>query len=208
MSIDIQPENHHPKNILERQTDDFIEENFGWDLDIISDYKTAMSLIRAQSYEYRKLAHRLEFLERLNFRFKKAYDNHYSRCKAIKRGEICRLNVFFEDLLFFLQNELEDVKSNLPNSDFSNTEKMSSNIAIDEIINEINKLQAGQQVIYEDVIKEVEELKTLYFLGKKHWFQLFAGKLTEMTAGGIISETVSKGLLKLVEGYYKTKFDF
>lgn len=54
-------------------------------------------------------------------------------------------------------------------------------------------------MLYEDLLKEINELKDLYFLGKKKWYQLLIGKSVEMAAGGIVSETVSKQIIEQVK---------
>lgn len=43
---------------------------------------------------------------------------------------------------------------------------------------------------------EEQELDNLYFLGRKNRKEIFIGKFTEMTMAGIISETVSKGIIE------------
>ena len=56
----------------------------------------------------------------------------------------------------------------------------------------------GQQIIYDDLSAELQELKDFYILGKKKWYQLFLGKTAEMVIGGVISETVSKELINVM----------
>lgn len=56
-------------------------------------------------------------------------------------------------------------------------------------------MKHGQQIIYEELTDEINELKNLLFLGKKKWYQLLVGKSVEMVASGIVSETVVKGIL-------------
>lgn len=60
-------------------------------------------------------------------------------------------------------------------------------------------MKAGQQVIYDDLLKEINELKELYFLGKKKWHQILVGKGVDMVSSGIISETVSKQIINSIE---------
>ncbi len=58
------------------------------------------------------------------------------------------------------------------------------------------------QFTYDDLMEEIEQLKNYYFLSKKTWMQLLVGKVTEMVAGGIISETISKELINGVNEAY------
>ena len=66
------------------------------------------------------------------------------------------------------------------------------------IVEDLKLLKLGQEVIYDDLLSELNELKEYDFLEKSSWKQLMLGKLTEMIAGGVISETVSKEIVNLV----------
>lgn len=46
----------------------------------------------------------------------------------------------------------------------------------------------------------------MYFLDKKNWSQLFMGKLTEMIASGVVSETMSKEIAGLIKSNYTELF--
>jgi hypothetical protein len=69
---------------------------------------------------------------------------------------------------------------------------------LDAIISEVEKLREGQGLIYDDIIRELEELKGMYDLGKKHWGQMVKGKVMEMVLKGAVQESVIKPLLKMV----------
>jgi hypothetical protein len=103
----------------------------------------------------------------------------------------------------FLQEELEELESKLNPEDFSRDEKTSLNQTLQKIVEDLNTIKLGQQITYDDVKDEFEELKDLYYLNKKNWVQLFTGKLSEMVAGGVISETISKGLVTIIKNSYK-----
>lgn len=59
----------------------------------------------------------------------------------------------------------------------------------------VQNIQQGQEVIFEEFI----ELRELFFLGKKKWYQLLIGKSFDMTLSGIVSETLSKQIIELVK---------
>lgn len=63
---------------------------------------------------------------------------------------------------------------------------------------ELDGLKSGQEVIYIDILNEFEELRQYYNLPKKNWRQMFSGKLGEMVASGIVSETFSKRIVELI----------
>jgi len=77
---------------------------------------------------------------------------------------------------------------------FTETDKLVLNSKIDEVLENLSSLKAGQEVLFE----ELTELKSMYLLSKKNWRQLFIGKLNEMVASGIISEVVSKRIAEVV----------
>ncbi len=84
-----------------------------------------------------------------------------------------------------------------PNDTFSEREIMDYSEKLDKIINDLDELKIGHEAIYDGLCEEIEQLKNLFFLGKRNWKQLLAGKTIEMVTGGIISETVSKELINL-----------
>ena len=60
----------------------------------------------------------------------------------------------------------------------------------------------GQKITYDDLFKELQELKSFYYLNKKNWIEMFTGKLSGMIAGGMISETISKEIVEVIKEYY------
>ncbi|MDB0037920.1 hypothetical protein N9F08_01010 [bacterium] len=65
-------------------------------------------------------------------------------------------------------------------------------------------MKDGQQVMYDDLIQEIEELKKWYILGKKNWKALFGGKITEMVASGVIAEATAKPLIGFLQNLSET----
>ena len=129
------------------------------------------------------------------------YDNHMLVCKT---KDNCSINEFYENTLFFLQEELEELEEKLTPEDFTKIQRKTINDTLQFIVEDLNKIKLGQELTYNDLLEEFEELKDLYYLRKKNWMQLFQGKVTGMVAGGVISETVSKEIVKiLTENYEK-----
>jgi predicted transcriptional regulator len=77
------------------------------------------------------------------------------------------------------------------NSGFTEQEKKEMNAKIDKILDEVEKIQTGNEIIWTNMKEDLEELKGMYYLNKKNWRQLMTGKLSEMVASGIVSETIS-----------------
>ena len=78
---------------------------------------------------------------------------------------------------------------------FTTEEKNAQSDRLDQILSDLSSLKAGQEAIWTDMQEQLDELRSYFFLGKKKWYRLAAGTFGEMVTSGVISETVSKGLL-------------
>lgn len=68
-----------------------------------------------------------------------------------------------------------------PKDKLSNEEKNIIIDGLDELKSEIEKLRKGQEIIYDDFVDEIEELKSLInVLGKKNFSQIVKGKLIDI----------------------------
>ena len=116
-----------------------------------------------------------------------------------KNPEGCQKDFGYQSITYYLTQELTRLGVKLKSDAFTTEEKENTNIKIDEILTELSSVKAGQQVIYEELQNELNELRGLFFLGKKNWFELLLGKGTEMVASGIISATVSTQIIHTVK---------
>ncbi len=183
-------------NIIQKQADEFVR----YHMNDHNEYKIFIDKVRQQLYEYRKTTYKIEFIEYVIQKAKIAFDEHMLICEDKNN---CGVNKFYENSLFFLQEELEELESELNPEDFSREEKTLLNQTLQKIVEDLNTIKLGQQITYDDVKDEFEELKDLYYLNKKNWAQLFTGKLSEMVAGGVISETISKYLVEIIKKHYQ-----
>lgn len=95
------------------------------------------------------------------------------------------------DGVAFLE-EKENSHGTFDSDNFTEEEKKKLIAALDELSERLTKIELGQQVIYDDVLKEIEELKDLMnTLNKKNWFQLFKGKLVDLGLGQLSEQTIS-----------------
>jgi len=186
-------------NLIQQQAEDFYKSNF----DERGEYEEFIGNLRIQLNEYRKQIHKLEFTERIMTMLKINYDKHLITCKFPNDRLKCYLNKNYENSLFFIQNEREDLLENLPESEFTNVEKFEINESIVKIIEDLQTIQLGQQITYDDILAELNELKEFYYLNKKHWSQLLIGKLSEMVAAGVVSESISKDIVEAVSKHYE-----
>ena len=76
--------------------------------------------------------------------------------------------------------------------EFTDEEKLTTDEKLDRVIADMTLLKYGQEAIWTDIRADIEELKSLYLLGKKNWRQLLLGKVTEWVAAGLVSDVVCK----------------
>lgn len=183
-------------NIIQKQADEFVR----YHMNEHSEYKKFIDKVHQHLREYKKTTYKIEFVEYVIRKAKIAFDDHLLECTSKNN---CGVNIFYENSLFFLQEELKELESELNPVDFSRQEKTSLNQTLQKIVEDLNTIKLGQQITYDDVKDEFEELKDLYYLNKKNWVQLFTGKLSEMVAGGVISETISKNLAEIIKTSYE-----
>ncbi|MEX2484159.1 MAG: hypothetical protein WED10_06360 [Brumimicrobium sp.] len=182
-------------NIVKEQAKDFIEST-----EVpYSNYRLYMSRVKEWLFEYNKSSSQAEFLSSLISHFKKEMDEVASNYKnPDERIDIQQ----YQHLIFRLNDELEEVKENVPQGTFFEEDKQLVNEKIEEILREMQTLKNGQEIIYEDLSKELNEMKEYFFLNKKTWSQLFIGKLSTMISSGVISQTASTKIVELIQEDY------
>jgi O6-methylguanine-DNA--protein-cysteine methyltransferase len=181
-------------NLIQDQATRFYE----WKFNEHGTYQEFISEVRTQLYEYRKDAHKLEFLDYLLTLLKQGFDKHLVVCTHKNEKGVCGVNKNYENSLFFIQNERDEVIESLPKTEFNLQERTEINESLQKILEDLNKIKIGQEFTYDDIVQELNELKEFYFLNKKHWSQMLIGRLTEMVASGVISETLSKDIVETV----------
>jgi hypothetical protein len=120
------------------------------------------------------------------------YEKHKPKCGDPLR---CNESFAYEKVSYDLKQELSRLGVQINSDAFTSEEKKQHDSKLDDILYNLEILKTGQQVIFE----EINELRDLYFLGKKNWYQLLLGKSTEMVIAGIISETISKQIIESVK---------
>ncbi len=157
--------------------------------------------VRSQILEYHKLSHKLVFLSELMFQTRIKYDEHLKECKKL---ENCQYNKYCDDILFFLNEEVEKINIIIQPNEFNLDDKTQIQEFEIEVIQKLKLLSLGQEIVYEDLINELSELKEYLYLNKRNWMQLFSGKLLDMVAGGIIEEVTAKSIVDFVKSEYST----
>lgn len=159
--------------------------------------KEFISEVKTELNDFRNEKDKLIFLTTIKNSVKLDYDEHFSECK--NKSECGELKDHLKTI-YYLDNQIQSFGINQKSeNEFSENEKNNYSLKLDKIISDIEILKQGQELTYNDLLNEIGELKELYFLGKRNWKQLLAGKIIEMVTGGVLSETVSKELIELTE---------
>jgi len=186
-------------NIIQKQAVDF----YKYEFDEYNGYEDFIQCVRSQLLEYRKETHKLEFVDHLMTLLKQDYDNHLKTCNFQKEKGQCPININYENSLFFIQNERDELIENLQGIEFTMPERNQINESVQKIIADLELIKMGQELTYDDLVDELNELKEFYFLNKKNWSQMFSGKLLEMVASGVISEAISKKIVATISENYE-----
>ncbi len=147
-----------------------------------------------KSYDLKNDNDRLIFFNLIKDHAKETYGLHYTTCK---RGD-CDYSKQFKLLNYYIDKHISELDINSIDS-FTYQEQNENNDKLDKILSEIEKLRNGQELIYDDLIQEINDLKEMYHLGKKTWGQVFKGKFVETLMSGVIDKTIIKHLFEFVE---------
>ena len=158
----------------------------------VSDYR---EIIGGAQEKLLGIDNSLDQIKFINVVLEKNSSEYEEHKKVCRNPEDCDKNFAFENIEYYLTQELNRLGVSFNEDAFTNDEKQDAASKLEKVISDLNDLKLGQEVIYEDLIKEISELKDLYFLGKKKWHQLLIGKTAEMVASGIVSETIAKQII-------------
>ncbi len=102
-------------NLIQQQASIFYKRKFSER----GKYEEFIQNLRTQLFEYRKDSHKLEFIDYLIIKLKQGYDKHLPDCPNANDSSKCMINSNYENSLFFIQNERDEIIENLPKSDFT-----------------------------------------------------------------------------------------
>ena len=177
--------------IIKEIADDFLRTSYHTHID--GDEFANESLLK--SYELNNDKDRLVFFNIVKSHVKVAFDKHYETCKK----DNCSIAKAYRLSNYHIDNSINELAIEDSENAFDYEEEAINNEKLDQIISELSKLRTGQELIYDDLINEIEELKELYHLGKKTWGQILKGKALEMFLKGVANELIIKQLIELVE---------
>lgn len=150
-------------------------------------------------YLFRKDKDRLDFLKVLVNEINKDIEEHEADCT--RKG--CQYREEREPGIFLIQQEIDEINDRFefePKKEdtFSVEDEISLHNKLNSIIEQLNRQDAGQEVLFE----EIESLKNHFNLGKKTWFQLLKVKLVDVAVEKGIEVTIVKHIYdSLADGF-------
>jgi hypothetical protein len=180
-------------NYIKKRADKFVERYI---VGQVSDHQNVIDAAKSEIYNIDDDLDKVTFLRVVLEVNAKEYRDHLLVCSN-KIG--CPTNFDHESIAYFLTQELNGLGIRTNNDQFTIEEKADAESKLDQVLNDLQTLKDGHQIIYDDLKAEIDDLKELFILGKKTWFQLLLGKTREMVISGVISETVSKQITAELE---------
>jgi hypothetical protein len=165
-------------------------------------YKDVINKIR---YGANDINSKLDKIKFLNIHLDLTNDEYNKHLLVCTNPEQCQENIDYESIAYFLRQELENLDVTINEDTFTVEEKNKEDEKLDRILRDMQELKLGHQIIYDDLLSEINELRELYFLGKKKWHQMLAGKFVDMAVSGVVSETISKQIIESIKPDF-TKF--
>lgn len=160
-----------------------------------SKYEELLSSAKDKVFDIDNSLDKIKFINFILDRNNSDYEKHKPQCTD---PDNCRYNYGYENIAYYLTQELNRLGIHFNDDTFTDEERENADSKLDQILKDLNEVKLGQQVIYEDLTKEINELRELYFLGKKKWYQLLIGKSVDMVASGVVSETISRQIIEEV----------
>jgi hypothetical protein len=174
-------------NIVEKEALEFIDDLYNaGDNNRLEDLK---SRIDNKLYYFRRDRDKLDFLKILRSSSEEEQKQHEQSCNETNCGfsRAREYGIFLIDQEIDSINEFFDFEPK-PKDKFSSDEESLLHVKLNEILDRLEKQGFGQEILFE----EIESLKNHFNLGKRNWFQLFKGKLFDLTIEKILEETIVK----------------
>lgn len=179
-------------DVVKELVDDFLR----FDNEPSNDYKEFLDELRSQTIELNVDEDKIRFIQLVREGLETLLTKHEEKCP---HGGNCAFSKNYHKAFYFIDQELSELGIRLNDDHFTFDEQFERDQKIDTILEEIEKLRKGQEIIYDDLYEEIKELKSMYFLKKKNWSQLFLGKLTDLTINGLNQELANRILKSLNE---------
>lgn len=159
----------------------------------VNDVENLTNFVESKLYSFKRDRDKLDFLKILRQKSVEDLEEHMKTCTGCPIEKDKKSGIFVLDQEIDLINESFTYNPDKEDQ-FSTQEESDVHNKLNDIIDRLNKQGLGQQIIF----NEIEELKYHFNLGKKNWFQLFKGKLVDLSLEKVLDETVIKELYNYV----------
>lgn len=141
--------------------------------------------------------HKLYFLNTLRNSVRIKGEEHKTKCN----NPACKQDRNFEIALFTIDQEIESLSNCYtpqlpPENQFTIEERVELHTKINEILQKLEEIGIGQQVVFE----EIDSLKERFDLGKKDWAQLLKGKLVDLGTQNLLEKGVIPMIYQTIIG--------
>lgn len=165
----------------------------------INNLEKLQSKLSDKLYNFLREKDKLFFLSVLRKQVEKQKVEHEKKCNKPN----CGYSEEREIGIFIIDQEIDDISKHyeyIPTQgdEFSVEEKVDLHNRINEIIERLETLGNGQEIIF----NELDDLKEHFNLGKKNWFQLVKGKLFDLGIENLIAKPIIKEIYSsLIKGF-------
>jgi len=165
------------------------------------DPKEDISDIDSKLHTIRTNEERVQFITYLISHINDIVAKHNAKCNNAN----CPVDDYSQDVLYHLYGELNDYGIITDKEPFSTEETYSNNNVLNKIIQQLEELKAGQEIIYDELdikiidsaIEEAESLKGLQVLGRSKWLKLVSGFLVEYSGTKVLDEVFKTSIIPL-----------
>jgi len=163
----------------------------------VNNLENLKDIITTKLYDFNRDRDKLDFLKIIRHKSVIDKEEHMKKCSGCSYGEEREIGIFAID------QEIDDINSLYvyeakSDNQFSVEEETELHNKLNDILDKLEKQGFGQEIIFE----EIEDLKNHFNLGKKNWFQLFKGKVFDLTLKKVIEKTFAQEIYnKLSEGF-------
>lgn len=178
-------------NIIEEEAEDFHFRFYNNGL--INNIENLKDILESKLFQFKRDRDKLDFLKILREKSFEEKLEHMKNCSG------CDFEKERNCGIFVIDQEIESINEyysyiTKSEDEFSPKEESEVHNKLNDILEKLNKQGLGQEIIF----NEIEELKYHFNLGKKNWFQLFKGKLIDLSIEKVLDETVIKELYNYV----------
>lgn len=170
---------------------------------------------RARSYigEHRSPTQRKQFLDALRKEMHLWMERHRPDCDVQDRPEQCQFEICYATIVRIIQDELEELDPSIahrsPGGSFSREEADQVMKLLNELRDQLqameSNIQTGQQVAYDLLSEDLEDLSLKLSLGKKDFGAVLIGRVKDAIAKrGIefaIVEPLVKEITRIAQGH-------